>query len=254
MTVSLPLDDGWGVPIDPEAIGPAIEDEARSDQPWVTVNMVTSADGATAVGGVSGTLGDEVDRAVFLALRARSDVILVGSGTVTAERYRRARLDDAQQRRRQARGQAPVPRIAVVSNAGDIDLDLPLFAPGPAESRPLVLVARDAISPRRRADLERVSEVVETGGARVDLSSAMARLVERVGPMVLCEGGPILNGLLTAADLVDEWCLTLAPLLVGGDAARAAQGPPLDAPRSMRLARVWHHQSQLLLRYVRDRA
>ena len=47
---------------------------------------------------------------------------------------------------------------------------------------------------------------------------------------VLCEGGPALNGGLAAAGLVDELCLTVAPLLAAGDAKRLVDGPVLARP------------------------
>jgi riboflavin biosynthesis pyrimidine reductase len=229
------------------------EDRPLRDGRWLLVNMVASVDGATAVDGVSGSLGGAADRAVFLALRGVADVVLVGSGTVIAERYRRARLDEAVRERRVARGQAPTPRIAVVSNLGDVDRSLPLFEPGPSETRPLVLVAAGAVTADRRRALEDVAEVIETGNDRVDLPTAMTLLAERAGPRVTCEGGPVLNGLLAAHDLIDEWCLTLAPTLVAGGSARPAVGPSLDAALPVELRRVWRHGDELLLRYVRTR-
>ena len=42
---------------------------------------------------------------------------------------------------------------------------------------------------------------------------------------MLAEGGPQFLGLLIEDDLLDELCLTTAPLLVGGAAPRIATGP-----------------------------
>jgi 5-amino-6-(5-phosphoribosylamino)uracil reductase len=68
---------------------------------------------------------------------------------------------------------------------------------------------------------------------------------------VCCEGGPHLFGELVAAGLVDELDLSVAPLLVGGDAGRIATGPLPMAPTRMTLAHVLHADDQLMLRYVR---
>ena len=46
---------------------------------------------------------------------------------------------------------------------------------------------------------------------------------------MVCEGGPTLNGALVAAGLVDELCLTLAPLVAGGDSPRIVAGADGDA-------------------------
>ena len=46
---------------------------------------------------------------------------------------------------------------------------------------------------------------------------------------MLAEGGPTLNGQLAAAGLLDELCLTVSPLLAGGDAKRVLAGPALPS-------------------------
>ena len=109
-------------------------------RPWVLVNMVASIDGATAVDGRSGGLGGPGDKAVFHALRAVADVILVGAGTVRAEHYGPA----APRRRgpgppacRGARPRCPGSRS---SPAGSTSTSTaPLFTE--ADVRPLVVTA-----------------------------------------------------------------------------------------------------------------
>lgn len=244
------------LPLEADAIDRHIADEdrpGRPERPWVVVNMVVSADGATAVDGVSGAIGSAGDFAVFVALRAVADVVLAGSATVTAERYRPPMADVARRARRTARGQAPYPRLAVVSNRGDVDLGLPLFADADDARRPLV-VGTARIDAARRAAIEDVADLVVAGDERVDLATAVAALGRDHGArVILVEGGATLNGLLVDADLVDEWCLTVAPLLAGGEAGRAAHGPPPDALRRLDLVRVLEHDGELMLRYVRRR-
>jgi riboflavin biosynthesis pyrimidine reductase len=198
------------------------------------LNVVTSVDGATAVGGVSGPLGSPADKAVFAALRAAADVVLAGAATVNAERYRPPRTPPVEQERRRARGQRAKPRLAVVSGSLSLDPDLELFT-DPAE-RPIVLTTHDAPTDRRRR-LEPVADVVAAGTGRVDLAEALARLGEH-GSVVLCEGGSALNGQLIALDLVDEVNLTVAPALAAGTSPRLAADHdevlhPLD------LAHLW---------------
>ncbi|MGY6502188.1 MAG: dihydrofolate reductase family protein [Acidimicrobiales bacterium] len=244
--------------IDSAEIATLVAEEQRPrprGRPWVAVNMVTSVDGAITVDGVSGSLGGDADREVFRALRAMTDVILAGSGTVTAERYRPPSLPPSRRDERMARGQAAVPRLAVVSNRGDVDLGLPMFGDADDETRPVVLVAAGAITDARRTALEEVADVVPTGDERVDLEAALAQLGEVPGvDRVLCEGGAVLNGVLAAHDLIDEWCITLGPALVGGGASRAVTGPTLDAPLVLHLDRLWLADDELLLRYLRDRS
>src|SRR5947199_10649134 len=81
------------------------------DRPWVLVNMIATVDGATAVEGRSGGLGGPADKLVFQAIRAVSDAILVGAGTVRAESYGPPRPTP---------GGGPPARLAVV--AQDLEL------------------------------------------------------------------------------------------------------------------------------------
>ncbi len=227
---------------------------APEGRPWVAVNMVSSVDGSIQVDGVSGPLGGDADFALFVALRAACDVILAGSTTVTAERYRPPKANAERRARRIARGQAPVPRIAVVSNRGDIDLSLPMFADASDDSRPIVLVA-DRVADARRGELDEVADVLVVGDERVDPRRALRALASETGAtMVLMEGGATLNGVLLGDDLVDEWCLTLAPMVVAGEGSRSSYTPDGGSPRRMQLVRALEYDGELLLRYVRDRS
>ena len=69
----------------------ALPESLPTDRAFVRLNMISSVDGGTAVGGVSGGLGNRDDHAVFAALRAGADGCIVGLGTVIAEEYQRSR-------------------------------------------------------------------------------------------------------------------------------------------------------------------
>ncbi len=224
---------------------------APPDRPWLMTNMIVSADGATAVGGLSGPLGGPADLAVFLALRCVSDAIIVGGQTVRAEQYRPPGTGSAEARAaRTARGQVDRPLLAVVTASLELEPDLPLFSD--PTYRPLVATVDAADAGRRRA-LAAVADVVIVGDDRVDMAELLAELGRRGHRVVLAEGGPSLNAQLITADLVDEWNLTIAPLLGAGQAKRAAQGADRsDAPAAMHLDRVWLADELLFCRWLRD--
>lgn len=234
--------------VDTVALHAADQRPPRPDRPWLIVNMITTLDGATAVDGVSGGLGGPADKIVFGALRSIADVILVAAGTVRAEHYGPPNLAGDRRRERAERRQAPVPRLAIVSHTLDLEETGPLFAE--AEEPPIVLTTTTA-PPARRAALEPVARVATFGTTTVDLPAALAWLRTEIGAaVVLCEGGPTLNGALIAADVVDEWCLTLSPLLAGGSAARAAHGDP-SSTVPLRIDRVLEGDGLLFVRSVR---
>jgi riboflavin biosynthesis pyrimidine reductase len=207
---------------------------------WLMMNMITSIDGAIAVEGLSGGLGNEADFAVFKALRGLADVILVGAGTASAEGYKVPSPNAA--------GARPV--IAVVSRRLSIDLSSALFTD--PTYRPVVVTTTDADATIVAA-IDEVADVVKAGVGQVDVSLAVQQLAARFGPTVLAEGGPTLNAQLAAADLVDELCVTTSPVLVGGAGGRMlAHGPDYD-PRSFAIDRSLPIGGLVFTRYLRQR-
>lgn len=215
-------------------------------RPFVRVNFVASADGASHVDGLSAGLDAPGDRAVFGLLRELADVVLAGAGTVRAEGYRGARTSPELRARRRGRGQSEVPPVAVVTASADLDPGSALFTDTAVP--PLVLTTAAAAGPARER-LGDLAEVVAVGDADVTPAAVLAALAERGLPRVLCEGGPALFGSFAAAGLVDELCLSVAPQLAGGGSERILAGPGLPRPLPLHLASVLAHDDGLLLRY-----
>ena len=189
----------------------AYRDVARprhATRPWIVLSMVSSVDGAITVGGVSGGLGGDGDRAIYRTLRSLADTVLVGASTVRAERYNPPKK--------------PGQVIAIVTASGDLDFTWPVFTGGHA----VVVAPVDGPAVP-------VSSI-RAGQGQVDLVEAVTRLP---GDLVLAEGGPGLNGQLLAAGLVDELCITVAPVTVAGRSSRLAHADA-EHLRSMRLAHL----------------
>jgi riboflavin biosynthesis pyrimidine reductase len=199
----------------------------KREQVFVRLNMISSIDGAISVDGRSGALGGEPDRRVFATLRAWADVVLVGAGTVRAENYGPVRFDEEVRQARVARGQRPVPPIAVVSRAATFDDTTPFFTEAVV---PPIVVTTEANAKRVEREAAGRAEAIGAGTDEVDLARAIAQLSARGFHSVLAEGGPRLNGDLARAGLLDELCLTLSPRIVGGDGPRILAVPPLDPP------------------------
>lgn len=192
--------------------------------PWLRANMIASVDGAATRDGLSGGLGNEADHRLFHRLRELSDVVLVGAGTVRAEGY----------------GPAKVP-LAIVTRSLGFDYSSPLF-----EGRTILVTTRKAPG---LAEAREHAEVIVAGENSVDHRSALAQLRERGMGKVLCEGGPILLGQLVSEGLLDELCLTVSPVLLGGGAVRVLDGPAVA--QEMTLASVRQEGEHLFLRYRR---
>lgn len=165
----------------------------------VRANFVSTLDGSAVGGdGRSGSINTEADGRIFHLQRKLTDCVLVGAGTVRAEGYRR--------------GEKP---IVVVSRSGHLPESL---SAGDGQA----ILVTCASSGRAEDD-----DVWIEGDDAVDLAAVVARLREAGMPRVLAEGGPHLFHDLLDAGLVDEFALTLAPRIVGGDHLRVVAGIPL---------------------------
>lgn len=218
-------------------------------RPWVLANMVCGLDGSTAIQGRVGELSGPTDRKLFVDLRSVADVVLVGAETVRREGYGPVVLSDALRRTRQEQGRPPVPRLAVVSRSLDLDPASKPFRPAPGGAPPLVVTC-EASPVGLRARLASATDVVIAGGEQVEPELALRALAEAGHEVVLCEGGPSLLGGLLAHDVVDELCLTLAPV-VGGDPLPVAVMPTGTRTHRLRLAHVLEADDNLFLRYER---
>ena len=223
------------------ALGPA-----PAERPHVTVNMVASVDGATAVDGRTGILSSPPDREIFRLLRSLADVVLVGAETVRAEKYGTVKADDAVRAARTARGQTPAAALAVVTRSLQLDWSSKLFTE--PTQRPFVIAPADAEPELLRA-AEEVATVIRAGQGSVDLAAALRVLRTEHGvSSVLCEGGPTLNTQL-AGGLLDQLCLTISPALVGGGSKPILSDVGLGAPLRLELASALVAHSDVFLRY-----
>ena len=59
----------------------------HDDRPFVAMNFAATLDGRATIGGVSGPIGSDADTAMLVGLRQRFDAVMIGAGTMRAERY-----------------------------------------------------------------------------------------------------------------------------------------------------------------------
>jgi len=222
---------------------------SAAGRPWLRANMVTSTDGAATVDGVSGGLSGPADRMVFTVLRSLADVILVGAGTARAERYRPASAAGIWTALRPA-GTA-LPAIAVVTGSLDPDSFQQLLT---GEQTIIITTAAAAGDAARAGAVADRAKLIVAGQRRVDVRQAVTALGSLGYQQILVEGGPSLLGQLADADLLDEFCVTISPVLADGTAGRiVAPGPAArGAATSLALAHVLADNDFLLCRYLRQ--
>jgi riboflavin biosynthesis pyrimidine reductase len=249
----------WDVPSQLEALyGGAI----GLEEPCVVANFVESLDGVVAVPRLSrshAVLGDEseADKFLLALVRACSDAVVVGSGTLLASPEGTWRIDRAHPPAAKAlaelrarRGRPPQPLVAVVTTGASLDPAHPVL-----ESGALILTTRGGEA-RLRERVPAAAEVVAVNdGDTVDLAKAIEVLHERGCEVILSEAGPSMFGSLVASRLVDELFVTVSPVLAGrgDDTVRLGlvEGVELVPQTRVagRLRSVRTHGSHLFLRY-----
>jgi 2,5-diamino-6-(ribosylamino)-4(3H)-pyrimidinone 5'-phosphate reductase len=211
-------------------------------RPYVFINMVSSLDGNTSVEGKASGLGTAVDRRVMRTLRSKAHAVMIGAGTLRAEKLSLG-LD--------AEDEGPNPLAVILSSTGDIPLERNLVRYG--DQKVLVLLADNA-GEAADARLGRHAEVIRVRTAAsggVDLASALEVLKRECGvERLLVEGGPTLNHALISAGLADELFITLAPTLLGNADASPILGGPLKESQNLQLRSTYLAHDELFLRYV----
>jgi riboflavin-specific deaminase-like protein len=218
-------------------------ERAPADRPYVLANMIATVDGRAALDGRTGALGGDADLEQLLELRALTDAILIGTGTVRAEGYDRLVRSAERRAHRRGGGLAEDPTAVLISRRFEVPWNAGLFQ---APEQPVLIYTGEegARAPATPAPVEVVRLAEPT------LAAALADLRARGIRALLCEGGPTLLRGLVAAGLLDELFLTIAPLLTGDPGEpQILDGGRLPDPAELELRWVARAGSELFLRY-----
>lgn len=209
-----------------------------ASRPYAILNMVGSVDGRAAVEGKASGLGSETDRQTMRTLRARADAVMVGAGTVRAERLSLGL--DAQA--------GPQPLAVIATTSGAIPLEANLIV---KEGQRVLVMAREDIV-LRHGEQHAVLRLSADAAGNLDLGGGLQVLKSEYGvELLVVEGGPRLNYSLLSQNLADELFLTLAPKVLGGALSGSPallEGPTLLATQ-MNLLSVHLADDELFLRY-----
>jgi len=195
----------------------------REGRPQVLLKLAVSAYGKAGLAGRRpvAITGEAARERVHL-LRAMSDAVLTGRGTIAADDpLLTCRLPGMAER-------SPV-RVVL-----DTNLQLPLDARvvATAWEAPLWVLAGPQAPPDREAALQaRGVEVIRVpaGDRGLDLKAALQSLAGRGITRLMAETGPILAAALLRADLIDEAVLLRSIKTIGPEGIDALEGLPLEA-------------------------
>ncbi|MCC7364507.1 MAG: dihydrofolate reductase family protein [Dehalococcoidia bacterium] len=193
-------------------------------RPYVILNMVMSADGKVVVEGTEQGIGSKVDQRLMRELRVNADVVLNGASTLRASGTSSRLGDEQLEALRVERGKPRFPVAAVLSRSGDLPLDRIFFT---ARDFPAVVYLSDLAPAARREALVATGRDIHIVPGGREVAAMLRHMREELGAAVLlCEGGPDVNAQMWAHGFVDEYFVTLGPVIVAGrDTLTAAEGP-----------------------------
>jgi riboflavin biosynthesis pyrimidine reductase len=239
----------------------------RADRPTIVANFVSTLDGVVALDRIGGSGGREIsggfepDRFVMGLLRATSDAVLVGAGTVRASRTNGWTPSDVHPAsasafaawRRELGLVAAAPTTVIVTASGA--LEARHIPSDPAT--PVILATTGSGARRLRSQplAPHVEIAALSDGDSIPIGRLVALLDQCGFRLVVSEGGPSLFGELLAARVVDEVFLTVAPQLAGRSMASERLGlvehvALTPAAPWGRLQSVMRCNDHLFLRYL----
>jgi 2,5-diamino-6-(ribosylamino)-4(3H)-pyrimidinone 5'-phosphate reductase len=184
------------------------------DRPFIFINSAMSADGKLSTKerkqvSISGKLDFErVDE-----LRARTDAIMVGIGTVLSDNPSLTVKSPERKAARKAAGKSENPVRIIVDSAARTPLDADIFKKG--EGIRIIAVSNSA--PAENVEkLKKKAIIIQTGTEKVDLSKLAEKLKIMGINTLMVEGGATLNWGMLSAGLVDEIYTFVGNLIIGG--------------------------------------
>ncbi len=227
---------------------------ARGDpgsRPFTIVNMAMSADGKISsverrqvrISGLADR--DRVDR-----LRAGSDAVMVGIGTVLADNPSLTVKSGDLKRDRVRAGKPENPARIVVDSRGRTPPGADILHKGGGER---IIAVSEGATDEAAARYQGLATVIAAGRGEVDLPLLMIRLHDLGIGRIMVEGGGSLVASLFAHGLVDEFYTFVGNLVIGGrDAPTPVDGrgfPDENAFLHLGLIEVSELDEGVLLRW-----
>ncbi len=222
-----------------------------AERPYVLLSVAMSVDGC--IDDATDTrliLSNDADLDRVDEVRAASDAILVGAGTIRRDNPALLVRSSARRSARVAHGLPVSPARVTITSSGDLDPAARFFTAG--EGARLIYVP-DAEQDRIQGELGDAAAAagIEVIGAGDPLSirAVLADLADRGVRRLMVEGGGTVLGQFLAEGLADELDLVVAPVFVGDPAAPRLAGRAGTGKR-MHLAEARLIGDVVLLRYL----
>ena len=204
------------------------------ERPFTFINSAMSADGKISTKERKQVrISGDVDFDRMDELRASSDAVMVGIGTVLADDPSLTVKSEARRAARKVDGREENPVRVVVDSKARTPLDADIFRKG--KGTRVVAVSRSAPRERVKA-LEEMAVVIVAGEDKVDLLELVVRLKEMSIDRLMIEGGAGLNWGMLSCGLVDEIYSFVGNLIIGGSSSPTlVDGPGFEENEIMGL-------------------
>jgi 2,5-diamino-6-(ribosylamino)-4(3H)-pyrimidinone 5'-phosphate reductase len=184
------------------------------DRPFTFINSAMSADGKISTKKrkqvrISGKIDfDRVDE-----LRATSDAVMVGIGTILSDDPSLTVKSEERRKRRAAQNLDENPARVVVDSKARMPLTADLFKKGAGKR---IIVVSKAAPVERVEALKEKADIIVAGDEEVDLAEMARELKMRGIGRLMVEGGATLNWAMARAGLVDQISVFVGNLIIGG--------------------------------------
>ena len=197
--------------------------EPPTDRPYILMNMVMSADGKVVIEGTEAGIGSKTDQRLMRELRANADAVLNGANTLRASGTSSRLGDEGLEELRIANGKPRFPIAVGLSRSGKLPLDKIFFT---ARDFDAVVYLSEEAPADRKAALVATGRPVHIVPAGAEITAMLKHMRQELDVKVLLvEGGPTVNAQMYELGVVDEYFLTLGPVIVGGrDTLTAVEG------------------------------
>lgn len=180
-------------------------------RPFTFINSAMSADGKiSSFQRRQIRISGPEDLARVAQLRASSDAIMVGVGTVLADDPGLKLKSSELRRSRLERGLPENPIRVVADSQGRTPPDAKVLG------EECILAVSESALPGRLEELAGKCQIIVCGRTRVDLQDLMTVLYERGVRRLMLEGGARLNWSMIQAGLVDEIYTYIGAMVIGG--------------------------------------
>ncbi|WP_094226707.1 2,5-diamino-6-(ribosylamino)-4(3H)-pyrimidinone 5'-phosphate reductase [Methanolobus psychrotolerans] len=187
------------------------------ERPFTFINSAMSADGKISTKERKQVrISGKVDFNRMDKLRAESDAIMVGIGTVLADNPSLTVKSPELRENRIKAGLNENPVRIIVDSKAKTPFDADIFKKG--EGKRIIIVSESAPD-EKVTKLQEKADIIVSGKDKVDLLQAMHELRKRGINRLMVEGGATLNWGMLSNGLVDEIYIFVGNLIIGGNSS-----------------------------------